>query len=650
MELPTLFPSGNNQGAWQKIKDEPEPAKNDCECGLLGATCAPAPDASETALSFSQLLRSLRKVATPFFQDPVSRCKAWRLTSGVVLLTLLFAGMMVLISKTVKDYNQALEEKNKVGFWQAFNTFLLICVILIPLIVASEWTKGCLALEWRRHMTERLLGGYLNDSQAYYRLKLGDNVVDNPDQRIAQDVGEFTKMIIDLMTSIFGSFATTLAMAGVLLHISHRLFLFLLVFSLSLTYIAGAMFGRPLVQVQQKVLSKEATLRFGLVRIREHAESIAFYQGATFERLRSGQVFGDVVSVLYEQLCLMCTFHGLNTTCSIAAPLLPPLILAPQYFNGDIEFGEISQAGMVFGTLLGSMTTIMSRLDAISNLSAQALRIQGLWDELARMDAERQQNSAAVGSHDAELGLAAGGTISLLELPAESDKTCLELRKVTLQAPRSTERLFQEVSLELHEGESLMVSGESGIGKSSLLRAIGGLWAQGRGCIKRCSARDCFFLPQEPYMCLGSLRDNMLYPSQVELEDSEGKAIVTCARDGEMREVLEQVKLGYLYARYGLDAVVDFDGVLSGGEKQRLSFARLLLRPAPLRLAVLDEATSALDIENEDRIYQLLQQHVQCFVSVGHRPNLDKFHSHKLSLIRHGCSTVSRIPKGVDVN
>lgn len=647
--------SGTTKGAWQKLEGELEPAKDDCERSLLGAVRAQqAPDTPVPALSCGQLLRSLRKVAMPFFQDPVSRCKAWCLSSGVVLLTLSFTGMMVLISSTVKDYNQALEEKNKANFWQAFNSFLLIVAICIPLLIAAEWIRGCLALEWRRHMTERLLGGYISDSQAYYRLKVGDNAVDNPDQRIAQDVAEFTKLIIDLVTGMFGSLATVLAMSGVLLHISQRLFLFLIVFSLSLTFIAGVVFGRPLVQVQQKVLSKEATLRFGLVRIREHAESIAFYQGATFERLRSGQVFGDVVSVLYEQLCLMCTFHGLNTTCSIAAPLLPPLILAPQYFNGDIEFGEIGQAGMVFGTLLGSMTTIMSRLDAISNLSAQALRIQELWDELARMDAERRQDSVGTGSPDLELGLGAGGTISLLELPAESDGACLELQKVSLQAPCSTERLFQEVSLELNEGESLIVSGESGIGKSSLLRAIGGLWAQGRGCIKRCSSKECFFLPQEPYMCLGSLRDNVLYPSQLEQLNGENREAGTCMRDDEIKEALERVKLGHLYARYGLDAVVDFDGVLSGGEKQRLSFARLLLRPTPLRLAVLDEATSALDVENEDRIYRLLRKHVQCFVSVGHRSNLDKFHSHKLNLTRHaaspGCITVSRIPSGVDAN
>eukprot|EP00931_Biecheleriopsis_adriatica_P038066 TRINITY_DN21830_c0_g1_i1.p1 TRINITY_DN21830_c0_g1~~TRINITY_DN21830_c0_g1_i1.p1 ORF type:complete len:676 (+),score=130.69 TRINITY_DN21830_c0_g1_i1:87-2030(+) len=641
MELPRLLRTEENaeDAAWQKLDGKVSPGEDDSFLQKSFAESLTSPK-DQSNVAFLQLLRSVRRVAAPFFCEASSRRKAWCMSTVVIALTLVFARVMVWVSETVKGYNQALEEKNQEAFWHSFNSFLLIIAVLIPILAASEASKRCLSLEWRQHLTNRLLSGYIGNSQAFYRLKLADTGIDNPDQRIAQDVGEFTRYFVDLAVDMVGSFVTTVAMSKVLLDISGRLFLFLVVFSFCVTVLSATVFGKPLVQVQREVLAKEATLRFGLVRVREHAESIAFYQGATAERSRSSRLFTDVISSLYRQLRIQCLFHGFNTAAHIAAPLLTPLILAPQYFNGEIQFGQISQAGMVFGTLLGTMTKLMSQLDLISSLSAQALRVQQLWDQLEEMSAE----AAGARESDLEVGRSRRQqAISLFELPEckpgqeLASAVCLEVASVSLQPPssQSSVPLLKDVSVTLHNHESLIISGESGIGKSSLLRAIGGLWAGGSGSIRRCPAGECFFLPQEPYMCLGTLRDNALYPSELQ----EGSVLPS---DSEIRGALGDVNLGYLVDRYGMDSVVDFDGVLSGGEKQRLSFARLLLRRG-LRLAVLDEATSALDADNEAHLYQLLSRRVQSFVSVGHRPNLEKFHSHKLTLQRQGSSSTAQL-------
>lgn len=195
-------------------------------------------------------------------------------------------------------------------------------------------------------------------------------------------------------------------------------------------------------------------------------------------------------------------------------------------------------------------------------------------------------------------------------------------------------QIVSNLSLELHAGESLLIVGESGCGKSSLLRAISGLWASGCGCVERCSNSNTIFLPQEPYLCLGSLRENIVYPQ------SEADFFPNCPSVDEIRDVLLNANIEYLADRHGLDADVDLDGVLSGGEKQCLCFARIFLR-RDVNFAILDEATSGMDEQREACLYTQLQQRVPCYVSVGHRKSLEQFHTHKLVLEKlpgGGCS------------
>jgi len=210
----------------------------------------------------------------------------------------------------------------------------------------------------------------------------------------------------------------------------------------------------------------------------------------------------------------------------------------------------------------------------------------------------------------------------------------LQLHDIAMHAPhgKSSETartpLVAGLSLALREGESLLISGGSGLGKSSLLRAIAGLWSQGQGVVERCPVSECFFVPQQPYMCLGTLREQATYPGGSDADDEEILA------------ALKEVNIGYLVERHGMDTVVDFSTVLSLGEQQRLGFARLSLRRG-IRLALVDEGTSALDEENEASLYKFLRSKLSCFISVGHRPQLHRFHTHRLSLraLQHGGCT-----------
>lgn len=476
-----------------------------------------------------------------------------------------------------------------------------------------------------------LLGAYINNNQAFYRLKEQGKDIDNPDQRIGQDVGAFTGCVIGLITNLAQALLVIITMSFILYEMSSALFWYMIIGSLAMTIVSFVCFGAPLMRIQRVALAREATLRFSLVRIRENAESIAFYQGAPFEKMRCMEFFTKVLHIQYRHLAVFMAFHGFQSAVFMAFPFLPPLIMAPLYFDDKISFGDIQKANMLFSMLMHSMTSVAAQLEPISNLGAQAVRVSQLQERLVSMD-KLKQDGLDTDSEESDASdnedLRAIELREMVEVaqspPLGGNRDCLRLSNVTLQPPNSSTALITDLSFVLSEGQSLMIKGPSGIGKSSLLRAIAGLWARGFGSIERCHISECFFAPQSPYLCVGTLRENALYP--------RNKSVgIISEEDTRVRDALNKANIGYIVDRHGLDTEVSWDEVLSGGEKQRLSFARLLLRTG-VRFAILDEATSAMDPENELQAYELLRAHVPCFASVGHRPSLENFHTHKLSL------------------
>lgn len=401
----------------------------------------------------------------------------------------------------------ALHDKDSEVFYDNLKQIVVACVAVLPVVALRDGLKGSLALEWRRYLTARLLTMYIGDAQAYYRLKLQGADIDNPDQRIGQDTGQFTVVLPDFVCRVLQAIIVIVTLTSVLLSLDTQLFFFVLAYSVGMNLLTFGVFGSRLTFVNRLTLAQEASFRFGLVRVREHAESIAFYQGAPFEKARCSECFSELMATLYHKLFLMVSFESFNAMMGLLISVLPYGIIAGKYLSGSMDFGAMSEASAILAALERSFTILVANLESITSMGAQAMRIRKLWDSLHRLTEPEPSGKDG--------GLLMGGSraISLLELPATSVPcVLLRLDDVTLRPPVGQVPLVCGLSLALRASEALLVCGPSGIGKSSILRAIGGLWASGCGSIERCAGSQSFFVPQEPYLCLGTLRDNCTYP------------------------------------------------------------------------------------------------------------------------------------------
>lgn len=575
----------------------------------------------------------------------------------LVVFTFMFLEVQtgVDISNAVKELNNALISKEPELFWEKLRAAALVACRLIPILFLHSGAAFYIALDWRKFLTGKLLDMYIDDYQCYYRLKMEYGNVDNPDQRIAQDTGNFCRMSLRLMSAVVQDIFKIAANSVALIKISSTLFYTLVGCSFGYTVISLVVFGAPLMRVQRRVLAVEGDLRYVLVRLREHAESIAFFHGHPYERMCSEKVLDHVIWTNYKRCAIEAVYKMVSGVVSLAFILMPMLIVAPMYLQGLVSFGVIQQSQILFQNLMSGMMDIGKELDNFARLGAESVRVQEIWDSLLKIrksqdhlekmkevddevttigaESSDDESSSYDSVSDLENGSSAEEfvktAVTLVELEVTTP-TRLQLCSVTLYPPFNCQQpIVHELSLTVKKGESLLIEGTSGTGKSSLLRAIGGLWSHGSGTIRRTRLERCFFLPQQPYLCLGSLRDNVLYPRDKDEVDVSNDAI---------QEVLGSLGISHLEDRYELDRHLDFTNILSGGERQRLGFARLLLRD-DIELALLDEATSALDDENEKVAYQLLRQKVPSYVSVGHRASLVSWHTNRLLLNRPGCKS-----------
>jgi putative ATP-binding cassette transporter len=371
------------------------------------------------------------------------------------------------------------------------------------------------------------------------------------------------------------------------------------------------LFGKRLVGLYFNQYQKEATFRYGLVRVRDNAESIAFFRG---EKREHRDLIERLNAVLENTFWIIGWTRNLGFFANgynYLALILPGLIVGPMFIRGSVEFGVVTQAEGAFAAVLAALSIIIAQIEGLSSITAGIRRLGDLWDNLDEFDAEdaREAEEAKIEVNDEALHL--------------------KLDDVTVQTPHGDKTLTQHLSFQLPRRGSLLIMGESGAGKTSLLRTIAGLWQSGTGAIDRPAHNRLMFLPQKPYMVPGNLRAQLMYP--LSEEDADDDAITA---------ILEKVNLNDIFARVGgdLSKVVDWTNVLSLGEQQRVAFARLFLKkPA---IAFLDEATSALDEENERFLYEKLRASRIAFVSVGHRSTLKEFHDTLLLLKNDGSSEI----------
>lgn len=463
-----------------------------------------------------------------------------------------------------------------------------------PIVVLFDYLRDKLGLYWRQWFTNRFLDKYLQN-RAYYRVN-NDKAIDNPDQRISEDIRAFTRTSLSFLLVILTSIITLVSFTGVLLSISVTLSVSLLAYALVGT-IATAWIGQRLVGINFNQLRREADFRYGLVHIRDNAESIAFYRGEERESMEIQHRFLEALRNFDLLIGWQRNLSFFTTSYQYFVAALPYLIVAPIYFAGETEFGTITQAAIAFRQIFGALSIIVSQFENLTAFIAGVNRLDGFADAL---NAPVQQ----------------AGTTAI----DTTEDNQIALRRVTLLTPNYQRTLIEDLSITLQPGVGLAIVGDSGSGKSSVLRAIAGLWNAGTGHIIRPPLAQMLFLPQRPYMVLGSLRDQLLYP----LSD---RAI----NEDQLYRLLKQVNLADLPDRVGgFDVQLDWANTLSLGEQQRLAFGRLLLTQP--RYAVLDEATSALDLANEERLYQQLRAMQTTFISVGHRASLLKYHQYVLKL------------------
>ncbi len=515
---------------------------------------------------------------------------------GVVLFLLAYTGLSVVLNNKRGVLISALSAKDEPRFWQTVIIFVAVLVIYAPLLAGYRYLRDRLSLQWRRWLTTRFVDQYF-DHRAYYYLNASDLDIDNPDQRIAEDVRSFTQESLTFLLVLVESILSVIAFSGVLWGISKPLVIFLVLYALVGTLVTTLVFGKPLVRLNFEQLKKEADFRFSLVRIRENAEAIAFYRGEDQEsnqvKYRFLEVFENVKRLLVWELNL----NVLTNAYEFIPFILPALVVAPAIFAGEMEIGKVTEAQGAFVRVFFSLNVVVARFQALTTFGAGIDRLFTFAEFL------EQPKSDAVSS-----------TIQTVE--AER----LAIEHLTLETPNHQRILIQDLSVEVPIGQGLLVMGASGCGKSSLLRAIAGLWTSGEGTIVRPASDQILFLPQRPYMVAGTLREQMVYPNRsIEVDDHQ------------LETILEWVNLADLAKRFGgFDTQHDWADLLSLGEQQRLTFARLFLNKPSY--AILDEATSALDADNEERLYQQLQTLDTTFLSVGHRSSLANYHARVLKL------------------
>ncbi|NJN03936.1 MAG: ABC transporter ATP-binding protein/permease [Leptolyngbyaceae cyanobacterium RM1_1_2] len=409
-----------------------------------------------------------------WFSD--EKWKARGLLLVVVVCLLAYTGLSVLLNNKRGVMISALSAQNESRFWQTVSVFIVVLVLYAPLLAAYTYLRDRLGLEWRRWLTNHFVNQYF-ENRAFYQLNQSAPEIDNPDQRIAEDVRSFTQESLTFVLIIVDSLLEVIAFSGVLWGISRSLVIFLVLYAVVGTLIAAFIFGKPLVRLNFEQLKREANFRFSLVRIRENAEAIAFYQGEVQESHRVKDrflaAFDNFKNLLFWELNL----NALTNAYEFIPYVLPAIVVAPSVFSGDLEVGKVTEAQGAFVRVFFSLNVIVARFQSLTAFGAGIDRLYTFADFL-------------------------GGAIA----PATEEKPLIQLQSadelafndLTLQTPNYQRTLLENLSLQVPAQEGLLIVGPSGCGKSSLLRAMAGLWNSGSGAIARPDLENMLFCRKSP--------------------------------------------------------------------------------------------------------------------------------------------------------
>ena len=565
---------------------------------------------------------------------------------GVLLLSVVtVVRLTVLFSYFSKDLYNALETaftgsgaQNDIvkqsgvhGFWASLWIFCILAAIFIAVAMLDLYLMQRFIIAWRVWLTEHLTADWLT-GHAYYRARFIDETIDNPDQRIQQDIDVFTAgagstpnvpTIGTSQTLLFGAVhavASVISFGAILWHLSggltvqmlhleipRAMFWIVIVFVLMATMVTFWI-GHPLIKLSFANEKLNAAFRYALVRLRDAAEAVGFYHGEAAEESRLRQRFTPIIDNYRRYVSRTIGYTGWNVSVTQTMVPLPWIIQAPRLFAGKIGLGSVVQTATAFGIIQDSLSFFRNNYNQFAAFRASIIRLHGLVDANARGR-------------------------ELPEVTVEpSDSGSVEIAAVEVRAP-SGEQLIDPLEVRLGRGDALVVTGRSGAGKTTLLRSLAQLWPYASGTLRRPEGENAtMFLSQLPYVPLGDLRGVVCYPSSP-----------AAISDHEVRDALTKVALAPLAGR--LDDDRDWAKVLSPGEQQRIAFARVLLTKP--QAVFLDEATSALDEGLEFALYQVLRAELpDCVVvSVSHRPTVEQHHDHLLELLGQGRWELRRIER-----
>lgn len=545
------------------------------------------------ASTLRHAIRTSLKLARPFFTSAEKRA-AWALLGGVVAIELGIVWLLVQFNSWNATFYDALQNRDWDVFIVQLGVFCLIVAVYVPAAVLQIYLNQWLNIRWRGFMTERYLAAWMADGR-HYRLAVTGDQADNPDQRIAEDVRLFVQRSLELSVGLLGQVVTFLSFVAILWALSASAPLIIagtdysfpgyLVAAALAFAVAGTLIthwiGRPLIGLnftQQKV---EADFRYALVRVRENTEGVALSRGEPHERAALSARFRAVVANWYDLMSRNAKLTGFTATYGQVSSVFSILVLAPAYFANRIQLGALFQTAQAFGQLQSALSYFITSYRSLAEWKAVVDRLAGF--EAALADAE----GAPAGAVAVEAG------------------DGFEARALAARLPDGT-ALTAPVTLTLAPAERLGVAGPSGTGKTSLIRLLSGIWPWGEGRVTRPPAGRVMTLPQRPYLPLGTLRTALAYPA-----DS------ATLGDDEARDILTALGLDHLIAR--LDEDAPWSRILSGGEQQRVQFARALVAKPDWLL--LDEATSALDPASEARLMRLLDERLPrtAVLSIAHR-------------------------------
>lgn len=548
----------------------------------------------------------------------------WRargLLGLVIALNFINVYLLVKLNNWYNDFYNALQQYQADSFWPLIGEFTGLAFLYIVIAVYAIYLQQMVQINWRSWLTERYLTSWLKN-QVYYRLQVLKSDTDNPDQRISEDINQFVSLTLSLLIGMLKQLTTLFAFGVVLWNLSgaftvpigsHEFVIYGYMFWFSLIYSVAGTFcahlvGRKLIGLNFDQQRFEADFRFNMMRVRENSESVAFYRGESAENIGFKSRFSKVIGNFWQLMRQTKLLNFYVNGYAQLAIIVPIIMAAPQYFAGAMALGGLMQTISAFGRVQDALSYFVSSYDTIAQLAAVVRRLAGFT------------------AHIEEVSAITNGVAQ--EKIADRENADIELSALTVALPSGKE-LVKNISETFTAEAKILVTGASGCGKSTLLRTLAGIWPYGSGKIKTGAKTRELFLPQRPYLPLGSLRQAIYYP------------LTAGASDDKLRAVLKKVDLAKFIDK--LDTIDDWSRILSLGEQQRLAFARVLIVQPDW--VFLDEATSALDEPREQQMYELIRRELPktSIVSVGHRSTLYRQHDLELKIIGDGSYTLAPI-------